>query len=151
MTVLRVIDDALDTPGTMPRLREVETQDDPRLSSEEVVALIPEILATAERFDARAKEQVAYIDLLSQVDDVLGAVLYFASAEFEALAPSLISGARQFEGSGSHGFVAMGRLIQLQLLAEHPEVIQQAVKQAERELHTALHHGSLPKRFSPED
>jgi hypothetical protein len=124
-----------------------ETMQADHLTDETVVALLPKILAKAEQFDVLARAQVAYRDLLNQADDLLAGVVFFADDEFEALAPTVIAGAREMEQTDSQGFVAMGRIMQLQLLVEHPKVVHLAVTRAEQELSQALHRGILPARL----
>jgi hypothetical protein len=122
-----------------------------RLSSEEIVKLLPEIIATAEQFDARVRGRVVYKDLLNQADNVLAAVEYFADEELKAVAPSLVAGAGQFEESSSLGIVAMGRLMLLDIINEHPELLRLAAQRARDELWQALHHGTVPARLRREE
>lgn len=121
--------------------------EDDHISDEEVVKLIPQIMKLANRFDTWAHGDVRYKDLLAQADHALAAVEMFARDEFAALAPTVVDGAGQFEESGSQGFVAMGRIIQLQLLVDHPEVLHLAATRAYKELRQALHRGTLSARL----
>jgi len=109
-----------------------------RMTDEEVSTLLPRLVAQADRFHQQAEHDVALQDLLSQVDALIAGATYFAMDELHALAPAVVAGALDFEHSKSRGFVAMGRLMQLQLLVAHPDVIQTAVVRAERALAQAL-------------
>ena len=130
--------------STVPQSDETLHRD--RISDEVIVKMLPEILATADQFDTRAKARVAYKDLLSEADAVLSAVAFFADEEFEELAPMLVDGARMFEESQSLGFVAMGRILQLDILNDHPELLRLAAERAREQLWRALMDGTLPPR-----
>ncbi|HSH79781.1 MAG TPA: hypothetical protein VLA19_14750 [Herpetosiphonaceae bacterium] len=107
-------------------------QDDARFVAES----LPALLAVADRFRARAAEQVSYHDLSDQVASLLFGVEVFAGDLLKAFDPLLVAGLAEFEASSHPGWQALARYSTLKHLMQHPEVLQVAVERA----HAALWH-----------
>jgi hypothetical protein len=113
-----------------------------------IVEMLPQILATADRFDGWARAAVAYEDLLNHADSMITAVSMFAGDDIEEVASLAFAGARKFEESGSLAFVAMGRYIMLDVICSHPELLALAAQRAKDEVWQALQHGTIPARLA---